>query len=123
MQYSRVHCVNMFTYSINHQKEKRGKKNLKSHVSKGHRDGMRNMASILRQHSSLDARCRVIYGNTPLLPFSPSTHLPRISPRHLHAGVPGCLDCAVDCQAVSLQQLDKAWGAQLNVKNCVGCTS
>lgn len=50
-------------------------------------------------------------GNPPFLHFNHSTHLSGISPRHLHSGVPGCGDGAVNCQAVSFQQLDKTRGA------------
>lgn len=66
---TRAHFVNMFTYEIKHQKEK--KRNLKRHVSKGQNDGMQTMASTPKQNSSRDARCSMICGKPLVSPFQP----------------------------------------------------
>lgn len=106
---SRAHCVNMFTYEIKYQKEKKETLRDKSARVKMMECKQRQAFQSRIPPGMLDAAWSV--GNLWFLLSNHSAHLSGVSPCHLHSGVPGCSDGAVNCQAVSLQQLDKTRGA------------
>lgn len=106
---TRAHCVNMFTYEIKHQKEKKETLRDMSARVKMMECKQRQVFRGRIPPGMLDAAWSV--GNLCFFLSNHSTHLSRVRPCHLHSGVPGCSDSAVNCQAVSLQQLDETWGA------------